>query len=383
MPDRRPGFVQRTALRVGPGTIAELPESASNLGMKHPAVVIDGSLVDTQVGTRLKSLLPGAAFVGCAAGEPTVHSIRDVMGRLEGVDGIVAVGGGSSLDTGKVARALLAAKTDRWQDLPPQIPAGLPLITVPTTAGTGAEAGAGALLYDPEAGDKVLVRRLGMAADLAIADGDLTLTLPARLTAYTGLDALAQAILAYVPATGDSISGQVALRAIKLIFQALPRAVENGADRGARADMMQGSIMSALAMFNAPPTYAAEHTFAEAIGPAAGINHGHAVAAFLVPMAEYNIDPLAARYAEIAGELGLVTAAVSSAKAAGAFVDALEALVGRLQVQPLSQVAKAWDAQALAERCKRHDGFAVNPRPIEDAAVVRILDCAYQGILRL
>lgn len=385
MPDRRPGFVQRTALRVGSETIGELPESARSLGMSRPAIVIDHGLLSTPVGETLRRLLPDAAIIAHPTGEPSVASILAVAAelRLNGVDGIVAVGGGSSLDTGKVSRALIAARVERWSDLPEQIPAGLPLITVPTTAGTGAEAGSGALLYDPELGDKVLVRRLGMAAELAIADGDLTLGLPPRLTAYTGLDALAQAILAYVPATGDSISGHVALRAIRLIFRHLPRAVADGADRAARAGMMQGSVMSALAMFNAPPTYAAEHTFAEAIGPTAGVSHGHAVAAFLVPVAEYNLEALAESYAEIAVELGLVDETTPAAKAATAFVGRLEALVLEVDVEPLSKVAKSWERDTLAERCRRHDGFAVNPRPIDDAALTRILDCAYEGSLRL
>jgi alcohol dehydrogenase class IV len=385
MPDRSPGFVQRTALRVGPGAIGELPETAATLHMTRPAIVIDRALLATSVGETIRRLLPAARIVSHPTAEPSVQSILDVVAELGAgeADGIIAVGGGSSLDTGKVSRALLAAKISRWQDLPAQIPAGLPMITVPTTAGTGAEAGSGALLYDPEIDDKVLVRRIGMAAELAIADGDLTIGLPPRLTAYTGLDALAQAILAYVPATGDSISGQVALRAIRLIFHALPKAVSNGSDRGARAEMMQGSVMSALAMFNAPPTYAAEHTFAEAIGPAAGISHGHAVAAFLVPLAEYNLEALTDRYAEMAVELGLASEGATAPRAASSFVDALEALVRELGIEPLASVAKTWDRNDLAARCRRHDGFGVNPRPIDDAAVFRMLDCAHSGSLRL
>jgi len=353
--------------------------------MTRAAVVIDQGLLATPVGESVRKLLPGASIVAHPTAEPSVQSIVGVVAELGAcnADGIIAVGGGSSLDTGKVARALLAAKVDRWQDLPDQIPPGMKLITVPTTAGTGAEAGSGALLYDPEVDDKILVRRLGMAAELAIADGDLTLGLPSRLTAYTGLDALAQAILAYVPATGDSISGQVALRAIRMIFRALPKAVAQGTDRSARAEMMQASVMSALAMFNAPPTYAAEHTFAEAIGPAAGVSHGHAVAAFLVPLAEYNLKPLADRYAEMAVELGFASEGEAVPKAAAAFIEGLEALVRRLNVEPLAKVAKTWDRDDLAARCRRHDGFAVNPRPIDDTAVLRMLDCAHSGSLRL
>lgn len=381
MPDRFPGFLQQTAIHASPGAISDLPDRTKALGMRAPAVVIDQRLVPTRVGETVRQVLPSAAIVTHPTSEPSGDSILGVVNELRALntDGIIAVGGGSSLDTGKVARALLAADAEQWQDLPEVIEGGVPLITVPTTAGTGAEVGSGALMYDVEADDKVLVRRRGMAAELALADSDLTLGLPSRLTAYTGLDALAQAILAYVPATGDSISGQIALRAIELIFANLPEAVHNGDDRHARARMMQGSIMSAIAMFNAPPTYAAEHTFAEAIGPATGIPHGHAVAAFLVPVAAYNVEPLADRYAEMAFELGLARSGAPISSAADSFVRGLEELVSGLAVEPLEQVATAWDIEDLSSRCRRHGGFAANPRPIDNEAIRGVLESAYSG----
>lgn len=381
MPDRAPGFTQLTSLHVEPGAIARLLQDCERLGMERPGVIIDRALCDSDVGRRLAALLPDAPMVPSAPGEPTTDTIAAVRDALveRGVDGIVAVGGGSTLDTGKVARALMAAGVSRWRDLPDRIPPGRALITVPTTAGTGAEVGAGALFFDPEAGDKILVRRRGMAADLAIADGDLTLGLPPSLTAYTGLDALAQAILAFVPAGEESISGQIALRAISLIFRHLPEAVADGASRRARAGMMLGSVTSALAMFNAPPTYAAEHTFAEAVGPAAGIGHGHAVAAFLVPVARYNLPALTGAYAAMARELGLSGSHSPAAQAAESFVEGLAALVRGLEVAPLSTVARMWDLEDLAARCRRHDGFELNPRPFDDAAVQAILACAWHG----
>ena len=205
MPDRSPGFVQRTALRVGSGAIGELPASAATLGV-HKAGRCDRSRHPSHARGHDDPLSSAwSRIVAHPTAEPSVQSILNVVAELGAVDadGVIAVGGGSSLDTGKVRASVAGGQDQPLAGFAGPDSAGLPLITIPTTAGTGAEAGSGALLYDPEVDDKILVRRLGMAAELAIADGDMTLSLPPRLTAYTGLDALAQAILADVPATSD------------------------------------------------------------------------------------------------------------------------------------------------------------------------------------
>ncbi len=382
MADRAPGFLQRTVIAVGAGSISRLPDECVRLGLKRPAVLIDQPLLKTGSGARIKQLVAHAVVIPRTPGEPTFSSVAKTADDIlaADVDGVIAVGGGSTIDSGKIARGLLAADVRSPLEIPDQLPAEpLPLITVPTTAGTGAEIGSGAIVYDPDADDKVLVRRQEFAAAVAIADGDLTLSLPPQLTAYTGCDALAQAILAYVPAGWDSISGQTALRAIGLIYRNLPVAVASGADRATRANMMLGSVLSALAMYNAPPTYAGEHVFAEPIGPALGVHHGHAVAAFLAGTAEFNVEVLAPQYAEIAREIGIADQATSNGDASQGLVAALRQLVVELGIPALSTVVDEYPIEALVERCSRHESYAFNPRQIrpEDAAV--ILVGAYNG----
>jgi len=383
MPDREPGFLQRTAIVVGQGSCARLAGSAEHLGIRRSAVLIDANLADTEVAEAVLAQLGSAALVRMPGGEPTVGSIRGVADELAAaeVDGVVAVGGGSTMDTGKIARGFLAARgAERLQDIPSTIePAPVPLIAMPTTAGTGAEIGAGAIVFDPAVEDKVLFRRSQLAADVAIADGDLTLGLPAVLTAVTGLDAFAQALMAYLPAGPDSISGQNALRAMQLIAASLPGAVEAGEDRTIRGRMMLGSVLSALAMYNAPPVYAGEHVFAEPVGTALRINHGHAVAALLPGTIEFNLDHCQQRFAELARALGFVAETARDDESATAFATAVRDLVHDVGVGPLHAPDGEPDLDALAARCERHEAYSLNPRPLERRDAVAVLRGAFDG----
>ena len=384
MPDRDPGFAQRTVVAVGSGSIAKLPGECRRLEMRRPGVLIDPGLVSGPVAERIATLLPDATTIANQPGEPTFDTVAAAARSIRAaqVDGLVAVGGGSTIDTAKLARGLLAARVDSPKDLPDVIPSPvMPLIAVPTTAGTGAELGAGAVVIDPDVDDKVLIRRAELAATVAIADGDLTLSLPRNLTAYTGCDALAQAILAYVPAGSDSVAGQLALRAIRIIANALPRAVADPSDATVRRDLMLGSVLSAMAMFNSPPTYGGEHGLAEPLGAALAVHHGHLVATLLPGVAEFNVEVLAAPYAEIAQELGLGEDAKSPSGAA--LVAFLRQLVIEVQIPPLREVVVDFPIDELARRCERGGGLKSNPRPMRHDDVVAILTGAYDGSFRV
>lgn len=386
MPDGDPGFAQRTVVVLGSGSIARLPGECRRLEMRRPAILIDPGLVAGPVAQRIGALLPDAPVIANQPGEPTFDSVAAAARSLEAaqVDGVVAVGGGSTIDTAKVARGLIAARVDSPKDLPEEIPQlVMPLIAVPTTAGTGAELGADAVVTDPDVADKVIIGRAALAADVAIADGDLTLSLPPSLTAYTGCDALAQAIFAYVPAGWDSVAGQLALRAMRIIFDALPRAVADGSDRDARRDLMLGSVLSAMAMFNAPPTYVGEHDLVELLGVALGVHHGHLVAALLPGVAEFNVEILEEPYAEIARELGFVEESASTRRAAAALVEALRRLVEDVGIPPLRAVVTVFPVDELVRRCERRGRLAQNPRPMRRQDAVAILAGAYDGSFRV
>ena len=381
MPDRSPGFQQRTAVDVGFGARRNLAAGAARLGMARPGLLVDANLAGGPVARLISAELPAGVLIASPAGEPTTDGVRAVAREIEaaGADGVVAVGGGSTLDTAKLARGFLASGVDRLADIPELLdPPPLPLIAMPTTAGTGAEMGAGAIVYDIEVADKILVRRQQLAADLAIADAELTLGLPAHVTAWTGLDAFAQALMAYLPASSNSISGQSAIAAMRLLVNHLPRAVGDGEDTAARSGTMLGSVLSAMAMYNAPPVYAGEHVFAEPLGAALRVAHGHAVAALLPGTVEFNADAFAPEYAELAEALGWDEPGEDVASAAHGFVARLRDLVHELGVEPLA-LPGGTDIGALAARCEAHEAYALNPRPIERADAVAILRGAFDG----
>jgi len=382
MPDREPGFRQPTAVTVGSGTIERLPVALAHVGGTRPVVLIDANLMDGPVAERVLGRLPAHVAIAAPSGEPTISSVRGVSAMIDPdeVDGVIAVGGGSTLDTAKLARGFVATGAGGLADIPDVIdPVPLPLIAIPTTAGTGAEVGAGAIILDDATGDKLLFRRSQLAADIALADGDLTLGLPAQLTAFTGLDAFAQALMAFLPAGEDSISGQTALTAMKLIRAHLERAVDAGDDRQARGKMMLGSVLSALAMYNAPPVYAGEHIFAEPVGAALGVPHGHAVATLLPGTIEFNLRAFSSQLACLARHFALADSASSDETASEALLMDVRGLVERLRIPPLPERDGAPDLDALTLRCEHHEAYGLNPRPLTHADTTAILRGAFDG----
>lgn len=383
--DRMPGFRPRPVAVVHGGAIATLPDHLQRLAVSRPAVLIDAALRGGAIGARVQQLLPEAVLITAEAGEPTFPSTRHAADAIRdcGADGLVAVGGGSTIDTGKIARGLLAAAVTSPAEIPAELPSPpIPFVAVPTTAGTGAEMGPSAIALDPDRNDKASIRVLALAPDVAIDDGQLTAGLPPHLTAYTGCDALAQAMLAYVSATEQSISGQLALRAIDLIYHWLPRAVSNGQDTRAREQMMLGSACSAMAMFQSPMTYACEHLFAEPLGGPLRLHHGHLVAAFLPGVAEFNAPVLAEPYGQLARHLGLAGGSTPDSPASRALVEALRALVIDLGVPALKEEAGDQPLGSLADWVMAHDSFASNPAPIPRGSVESIMYGAWQGTFR-
>ena len=383
MPDRNPGFQQRTVVALGLGAVGRLPEECERLGMSRPVAVIDSALRDLPAGQTIRRLLPEAPMASPPPGEPTFETVQELLEsvRVHTPDGIIAVGGGSTIDSCKVVRGMLAT----GDVTPDQVVEHLdnaqlaPFVAIPTTAGTGAEVGSGAIVIDPASGAKTLIKATVLAPDIALADGDMTIGLPPHLTAYTGLDAFAQAFLAYVSAGAESVSGQLALISMQAIAKALPNAVDRGEDRNARGEMMRGSVTGAMAMFNAPPIYAAEHLFAEAIGPAVQVHHGHLVAAFLVPTVLLNREALADPYAEVAGALGWA----NGPNPVDGLVDGLVDLVEACGVRPAGEAAANVDMSDLVRYCLDSDAAELNPVALDEKRVAAVLTAGFAGDWRM
>jgi alcohol dehydrogenase class IV len=310
-------FVSAGRIVFGSGVSEALGERAKKLGTR--ALWITGR--DRERCASLEQRLRGAgvelAWLS-VTGEPRVEdALRAVeLGRQLGAEFVVACGGGSAIDLGKAAAALLTNPGDPFEYLEvigrgqPLASPALPVIAVPTTAGTGAEVTKNAVLSSSEHGVKASLRHDSMLPALALVDPLLTSTMPAPVTASTGLDALTQCIEPFVSCQHTPITDALALEGVRRGARALRRAFHDGSDLAAREDMALCSVFGGLSLANAK--LGAVHGFAAPIGGRFESPHG-AVCARLLPLVmQANVaalrerapnSPLLARFTEIARAL--------------------------------------------------------------------------------
>ena len=285
------GFEFATAGRIiyGSGTFSQLAEIARACG-RSPLVVTGKRPVDGVAGTPFH-----------VAGEPTIAVVRagvEAFRKAE-CDMVIAIGGGSAIDSGKAIAAAAANPGDLLDYLEvigkgqPLEVSPYPFIAVPTTAGTGSEVTRNAVLGSPEQGVKVSLRSPLMLAHVAIVDPDLTTGLPSDITASTGLDALTQLIEPYVSARANPITDSFCLDGIRRVSTSLPSAYANGDDREARTGMAYASLLGGLALANAG--LGVVHGFAAPIGGMFDAPHGAICAALLAAGMRANIRALRER----------------------------------------------------------------------------------------
>ena len=366
----------------GPGRADELPELLPTLG-RRVLLCTGGD------PSRHRHLLGGVDPVAVVAvpREPTVDQVRIATGdaRTAGVDVVVAIGGGSVLDLGKAVAVLLGNGTDPLDHLevvgrgvPVERPA-VPYVAVPTTAGTGAEATANAVLGSPEHGIKASIRSPHLLAAVALVDPLLTLTCPPGVTASSGLDALTQCLEPYVSPRANPATDAVAAEGLRRGARALRRAHEHGDDRGAREEMALCSLFGGIALANAK--LGAVHGVAGVVGGMVDAPHGAVCAALLAPVVEANLralrerepaSPALRRYAEVAGLLtGRDGAAVEDA------VDWLRETVAALDVPPLGAVGLRPAQHAeVAEKAARSSSMQGNPVRLTEEELVAVLHAA-------
>lgn len=249
-----------TAVRFGPGRISELPDACKTLGMKRPLLVTDAALAKLPMIER--------AVAACRSAELACEVFSDVQANpvesnvTNGVnayrrgthDGVIAFGGGSALDTGK-AVALMVGQTRPIWDFEDRedwytrvnVSGMAPTVAVPTTSGTGSEVGRAAVITDVRDHTKKIIFHPRMLPSIVIADPELTLGLPAKVTAAVGMDALSHNLEAYCSPSYHPLAEGIALEGMRLIHDWLPTAVRDGSDIEARAHMMAASLMGATA----------------------------------------------------------------------------------------------------------------------------------------
>jgi alcohol dehydrogenase len=371
-----------TAIRFGAGRVAELPAACRELGLERPLLVTDPALA--RMAMVEEALAATGAGLFCAIhANPTGADIDAGLAayRAGRHDGIIAFGGGSALDVGKVI-ALMAGQSrplwdyedreDWWTRADPDAIA--PVIAVPTTAGTGSEVGRAGVILDERAGVKKIIFHPRMLPAIVILDPQLTIGLPPHVTAATGMDALSHCLEAYCAPGFHPLADGIAAEGMTLIRLWLPRAFEDGADLDARGHMLAAAAMGATAFQKG---LGGMHALSHPIGALVGSHHGLTNAVLMPYVLAYNRPAIEDRLARLAGYIGLVEASFAG------FLDwivelrrrlAIPATLGELGVAPetLDRIA------AMAEQDPSAGG---NPRPFDAAAARQVLEAAMAGRL--
>ena len=325
-------------MQVGEDASLEIPNILVSLGCNRPLIITDKMMVQLGYAARMQENLSGhdiaADIFDDTMPEPTVKSIQaGVEKAREGdFDCIIALGGGSPIDSAK-AIAILAKHGGVMQDyrFPRMvIEQGLPLIAVPTTAGTGSEVTRFTIITDEVSDEKMLCVGIGFMPIAALVDYKLTISLPPRITADTGIDAMTHAIEAYVSKKANPYSDSQAIAAIKLIGPNMRKAYHNGKDKAAREAMMLGSTLAGIAFSNA--SVALVHGMSRPIGAFFHVPHGLSNAMLLPSVTAYSIPAAPERYADCARAMGIATAQDSDALANQKLLIELRAINDELAV---------------------------------------------------
>lgn len=324
-------------LRVGAGASAELVATLAELGLSRPLLVTDPGMVEHGYCARLREPLDDAGiryelFADCVP-DPTTDSVYAALALLQqgDFDCLVALGGGSSLDTAK-AVAVLALHGGDMRDykVPAQTDSGLPIIAIPTTAGTGSEATRVAVITDTQTQEKMLCMGLGLMPVAALVDYELTLSMPYRLTADTGIDSLCHALEAYVSRKANPFTDSVALTAMRTIYHNIRTACAEPDNRQARAAMMLAATQGGIAFANASVTLV--HGMSRPIGALFHVPHGLSNAMLLAEVTAWSVGHAASRYAHCARYMDIAQAADDDAAACTKLVAALRQLTADLAV---------------------------------------------------
>ena len=314
-PSLRANWSYPTAVRFGPGRIVELPDALAAAGIAKPLLVTDPGLVDLPiVATALeilkKAKIPVAVF-SKVDGNPTLKNLDDGIAAYKagGHDGVIAFGGGSAMDVGKLI-AFMSGQTrpvfdfeDR-EDWWTRANAGgiAPIVAVPTTAGTGSEVGRAAVVTDPSDHTKKIIFHPLILPKVVISDPELTIGLPPKITAWTGMDALSHCLEAYCSPFFHPLGEGIALEGMRLVKEWLPVAVADGHNIQARAFMLAASSMGAVAFQKG---LGAMHSMSHPCSGLRGTQHGLTNAVVMPYVLAYNAPVLGERLAALARYLDL------------------------------------------------------------------------------
>ncbi|MGD8838445.1 MAG: iron-containing alcohol dehydrogenase [Gammaproteobacteria bacterium] len=304
-----------TAIRFGAGRIAEIAEACKSAGIEKPLLVTDRGLAGLPITANTLALLDraglGKAIFADVDPNPNEHNLEAGIEAFNagGHDGVIAFGGGSGLDLGKLI-AFMCGQTrpvwdfedvgDWWTRADADVIA--PIIAVPTTAGTGSEVGRAGVISNSETHEKKIIFHPKILPAIVICDPELTVGMPPAITAGTGMDAFAHCLEAYCSPHYHPMSQGIAVEGMRLVKENLPRAFADGNDIEARAHMMSAAAMGATAFMKG---LGAIHALSHPIGAMYNSHHGTTNAVVMAPVLKFNREAIEERIDRLAAYLGI------------------------------------------------------------------------------
>jgi len=361
---------------LGPGALEELCGELVRLGVKKPLLVTDENLLKLGLLEHVKEYLKKegveCAVYGGVRPDPLDSMVVEGLDiyQKEGCDGIVSLGGGSSMDTGKCI-SIMTVHEGKILDYARSTPnhknfkgRGCPIISIPTTSGTGSEVSQYAVITNAATHRKTTVATPYILSNTALLDPELTVSMPKEVTAYTGMDAMAHAVEAYTYKTTiefpSRISDAMALDAIRLISENLLTAYEDGSNLTARTNLMWGALMAGVALnIGSGET----HAIGSMLAKYYGVCHGISVGIPLPYCMEYNLPYCPERFCEIAKALGADTEGMSAEEGAKAGIRKLKDMMNKMNFPRMSDYIKDMEeVKKFSEECAGNSCCTSNGR---------------------
>ena len=378
-------FQAPRVIEIGGGAVARAPGLLARFGLSRPLIVSDPFMVSSGLIARLTGPLDAAGIVwglfSDTIPEPTDSIVEAGVLRLNEADYdcLIAFGGGSPIDTAK-AMTILAAGGGAMRDY--KVPASadkaaLPLLAIPTTAGTGSEATRFTIITDTARDEKMLIAGLGALPLAAIVDYEMTFSVPPRITADTGVDSFTHALEAWVSRRATPFSDLLAASAMRLIGANLQTAFHQPDNAPARAAMMLGATQAGMAFCNA--SVALVHGMSRPIGAHFHVPHGLSNAMLLPAVTRFSLHDALPRYAEAARVSGFAHAEDADQVAGAKLLEGLEALNAELGVPSPARygiVPALWQQKKalMAAQALASGSPANNPRIPDQAEIVALYD---------
>jgi len=382
-------FIIPPTLITGSGSSEKVGEETQKLGVKKALIVTDAVMTKIGVVEPIKKNLSDkgiqVALFDTVNTEPTVDYVLEGVDlfKKNGCEGLIAIGGGSPIDTAKAISVMAAnpGSIEQYKGLHNIPKKGFPVVAIPTTAGTGSEVTIFTIITDTKTDVKMLIGSVHCLPQVAIVDPLLTLSCPRGLTAAVGIDALTHAVEAYVSLKAQPMSDLFALSSIELLSGNLRQAWANGNNVEAREKTMLGALQAGIAFSNA--SVALVHGMSRPIGAYFHVPHGASNAAILGVVTEFSLLGNPERYAHIAAAMGEDVEGLNDMEAAQVAAESIQDLIHDIQIPSLKALGvdgKKLEqlAPAMADAAVASGSPGNNPRQATKEEIVELYKIAYE-----